>query len=147
MKIRHLLVAALALAACGSNSTMQQPQLGLGLTCDLGTLPDAGNLGGVAIVTSPAPECPSQICLLPAAEKASDTGPLCTTSCRSDTDCRMGELGSASDPTDTHCETGFTCMVPMTVGPFACQKLCVCLDFLAIPAGGFQTPAVCAGAG
>ena len=35
------------------------------------------------------------------------------------------------------------CMVPITVGSFACQKMCVCLDWLNVPVGGFQTPAVC----
>jgi hypothetical protein len=37
-------------------------------------------------------------------------------------------------------------MVPTTVGDFCCEKMCVCRDFVYEPQGGFQTPAVCAGA-
>jgi hypothetical protein len=31
----------------------------------------------------------------------------------------------------------------MTVGAFACQKLCVCTDFVVPPVGGFKKPAAC----
>ena len=30
-----------------------------------------------------------------------------------------------------------------TVGAFACQKLCVCTDFVVPPVGGFKKPAAC----
>ena len=38
-------------------------------------------------------------------------------------------------------------MVPTTVGIFKCQRLCVCIDSLVVPPGGFTNPAVCADAG
>src|SRR5262245_37249098 len=149
MKRRHLLVATLALAACGSKSSSTIPmQFGLGQTCELGaSAPDGG--GTISVVSSPALDCPSRICLLPAGDTGNPqgTGALCTISCRSNTDCVSGQLGPSQNPSDTHCENGFVCMVPMTVGPFACQKLCVCRDFVTEPPGGFQTPAVCAQGG
>lgn len=75
------------------------------------------------------------------------TGPVCTAPCVSDADCANAKFGDAGAPGDILCKTGFICMVPMTVGPFACKKLCACTDSLNVPPGGRQTPAVCLDAG
>jgi hypothetical protein len=118
----------------------------IGRPCELGASAqtDAGT-GSTAIITSPALECPSRICLLPGADKSvMGTGPLCTASCSTDDDCSDGESGSKTDPTDPRCKSGFTCMWPTTVGPFCCQKFCVCRDFVTEPMGGFTTlPQAC----
>ena len=139
---RLMLVGALALAACSSSGTGTSAAR-LGQSCDLGVGVDAGATGSVVTISSPAPECASGSCLFGPFDKASDTGPLCTTPCTLNAQCERGEMRDATDPDDHRCRTGFMCMVPITVGPFACQKMCVCLDWLAVPVGGFQTPAVC----
>jgi hypothetical protein len=90
-----------------------------------------------------APACPSGICLLPAAQRKVDTQSLCTADCTSDSDCADGETGPRGNAEDHHCETGFACIVPTTVGDFCCRRLCACKDFLDIPAAGYQLPPVC----
>ena len=114
----------------------------VGRICELGTPP--GDMG-VAIISSPALECPSRICLLPASDTGNpgNTGPLCTATCESNDDCSDGETGPKGNPDDHHCENGFVCMWPTTVGDFACQRLCVCRDFVSEPPGGFRKPPVC----
>ena len=57
--------------------------------------------------------------------------------------CEEAETGPKNDPSDGRCENGFACMWPTAVGAFACQKLCVCRDFVGEPAGGFTKPAAC----
>jgi hypothetical protein len=100
--------------------------------------------GGASIITSGASECTSRVCLLPAAEKdPRGTEALCTSGCTTNTDCGGGVLGDKSDPNDHRCKNGFVCMVPTTVGPFCCQRMCACRDFVTEPAGGFPTPPVC----
>ena len=147
-RLRQVVVfGALALAACGSSkpSTNTDADLAaVGRLCEQGTTgPDSGN--AIAFVISPALECPSRMCLFAAEEKTgSRATPLCTEACTSDADCARGERGDPNDPADKHCKGGFACMIPTTVGNFACQKLCTCIDTLIVPAGGFQKPAVCA---
>jgi hypothetical protein len=103
-----------------------------------------GGSGQIATISSPALECPSRICLLPGNEKGTDTGPLCTASCEDNSDCEDGETGNSSDPNDHRCKSGFVCMWPIGhVGDFACQKFCVCRDFVYEPTGGFTQPADC----
>jgi hypothetical protein len=132
-------------AACGPSEHVGRP-------CELGTTPIGGASGQIATASSPALECPSHICLLPGGDKdprspaqkeagVSGTGPLCTAGCTSNEDCADGERSTG--PADHRCRGGFVCMWPMTVGAFACQKLCVCTDFFTVPPGGFQEPAVC----
>jgi hypothetical protein len=93
-----------------------------------------------AIVASPALECQSRTCLRVPLERAqlpegSEYTNLCTAECASNEDCdRVPE---------SPCQTGFTCMVPVVVGPFCCRKLCVCKDYLLIPDGGIQQPQAC----
>jgi hypothetical protein len=135
----------LAVASFGLSAGCEDKHIGR--SCELGTTsPDAGTSGGsVATISSPALECPSRICILPGGDTANteNTGPLCTASCSSNDDCSDGESGPKGDPNDRHCENGFVCMWPTTVGDFACQKLCVCRDFVVEPRGGFQKPTVC----
>jgi hypothetical protein len=134
-------------AACGPGQHVGRP-------CELGTMPPEPSNGQIATASSPALECPSHICLLPGADTdprspaqrtaaVSGTGPLCTAGCESSEDCADGETGDADNPADKRCRGGFVCMWPMTVGNFACQKLCVCTDFVTVPKGGFQKPAAC----
>lgn len=119
----------------------------IGRICELGTTAvDAGSSGSsVAIISSPALECPSRICIYPGGDSANvaNTGPLCTAGCGSNDDCSDGETGPKGDPNDRHCENGFVCMWPTTVGDFMCQRFCVCRDFVVEPPGGFKKPTVC----
>jgi len=150
---RGFALFALALATSGLGGACG-PSQHVGRPCDLGTTPVEGASGQIAAATSPALECPSQICLLPGADKdphspaqrsamVNGTGPLCTASCASSEDCADAENGDADNPHDKRCRGGFVCMWPMTVGTFACQKLCVCTDFVAVPLGGFTKPVAC----
>ena len=104
-------------------------------------------------VSSPALECPSRICLLPAPEESrssaqtaagvSGTGATCTADCEENADCEDGEKGNASNAADKRCRGGFVCGWPTTVGAFACQKLCICTDFISVPTTGLKKPSVC----
>jgi hypothetical protein len=136
-----VMFAALGLGGCENKH--------IGRLCELGAGSVDGGTGSTAIISSPALECPSRICILPGAEKdPGSTGSLCTATCSSDDDCSDGETVSATATGDPHCKTGFACMVPTTVGPFCCQKMCVCRDFVTEPMGGFPTPQACmSGAG
>jgi hypothetical protein len=113
---------ALALAGCQENP--------VGRKCFIGDPPDLQQ----AIVTSPALECPSRTCLhMPGqSEGASD---LCTAECDSADDC--------DKVPESPCESGFTCAIPVVVGPFCCRKMCICKDYLVIPDGGVPEPEAC----
>ena len=113
----------------------------VGRPCEVGTMPLGGSSGQIAVLSSPALECPSRICLLPGAEKdphsgaqtaagVSGTGPTCTAECEENADCEDGEKANAGDPADKRCRGGFVCGYPTAVGAFACKKLCVCTDFV-----------------
>ena len=96
-------------------------------TCFVGD--DAGT-AAETLVASPALECGSRLCL-----HVEQTGPdLCTATCEQDDDC--GGLSS------TACETGFACVTPIGSGSYACERLCVCRQYL--PA---LAPVVCGDAG
>ncbi len=117
----------------------------LGRPCDVNA--DAGSITGghVAIVSSPALQCPSRICLLPADQNvaaANQVGAFCTVPCSSDDDCSDGETG-AKGSNGGLCTSGFFCGVPTTTGKFCCERYCICRDFQSEPGGGFQTPEVC----
>jgi hypothetical protein len=93
-----------------------------------------------AILSSPALECSSRICLhqpllttLPEGGRAADQ---CTAECESDDDCdRVPE---------SPCVKGFTCGVAVVVGPFCCRKFCICKDYVVVPdSGELATPAAC----
>ena len=120
----------------------------IGRPCEIGTPPpDAGTSGGAfATISSPVLACPSRICLLPGDENDAtklNDGAFCTAGCSTEDDCSDAETGSASDNTDTRCKTGFTCAVATTIGPFCCEKLCICKDFVNVPAGGIPLPDSC----
>ena len=128
--IAALSVAALALlsSACGDNP--------VGNVCFIG--PDAGS-PGQSIIASPALECTSRTCLytplqrnLPADSRHEA---LCTAECSSDSDCDR----VAGSP----CQTGFTCAVPVVVGPFCCRTMCICKDYIVVPESGLPRPAAC----
>jgi hypothetical protein len=111
----------------------------IGRPCSLGIQAD----GGDTTITSPALQCPSRICILPQADKEPmGTLPLCTATCSSNSDCD-GEGADKSNPSDHRCRTGFTCTWPTTVGPFCCQKMCVCRDFVTEPDEGWPKPPIC----
>lgn len=123
-----LLAVAFLITACTENP--------VGRKCFIGT--DAGS-PSQAIIASPALECPSRTCLrVPLQAELPPEGEyanLCTAECTNDDDCdRVPE---------SPCQTGFTCAVPVVVGPFCCRKMCVCKDYLIIPDGGVPTPAAC----
>lgn len=123
----------------------------VGRYCELGvTDPGTPSGGGsTATINSQALECPSRICILPGQENGgTDTQALCTAECGSDDDCSDGEGGPKGNGDDHHCESGFACVVPTTVGDFCCRRMCVCRDFLNInPQTGYQIPAICRNGG
>jgi hypothetical protein len=127
-----IFVALLALtvtAACSENP--------VGRKCFLGEAD--GGTTTTSVIASPALECASRTCLqvplqaqLP---EGSEYSPLCTAECESEDDCdRVPE---------SPCVNGFTCAIPVVVGPFCCRKMCVCRDYLVIPDGGLPTPEAC----
>jgi hypothetical protein len=130
-----LALAALAGAAAGC------PRVKVGTPCDLavgdGGLADADP--STATINPSAAECPGRLCVQPAAEKSTTTGPLCSADCSSDDDCDNNETTrSVNDP---RCKRGFACVVVTTVGPLCCRRLCACRDFFSD--GGSETPLGC----
>lgn len=130
-----LLVAAAALlGACSENP--------VGRKCDLGV----ENPGTAAVVGSPSLDCSTRTCLkvpvdsgkdLPEGfqQLAANTG-MCTAECESDDDC--------DKVSESPCVTGFTCGIPLTVGPFCCRKMCICKDYVILPdSGQLPTPMAC----
>jgi hypothetical protein len=113
----------------------------VGRICDLGAqTPEANEV----VLASPSLDCVSRTCLrvpltrdLPAGSSfPSGNNGLCTAECSSDSDCdRVPE---------SPCRLGFTCGVPVTVGPFCCRKFCICKDYVQIPdSGEFPVPKAC----
>jgi len=143
---RSFAVIGLALAVLGLGGGCEDKHVGR--LCDPGIASTGGTSGGgsaIGTVASPALECPSRICIVPGGDTGNPegTGALCTASCESNDDCSDGEKGPQGNEDDKHCVNGFVCMWPTTVGNFACQRLCVCRDFVAEPPGGFKKPTVC----
>jgi hypothetical protein len=139
---RSALAAVTVLALAGLVSSGCEDKH-IGRKCDL-DVSDAGTATGntSATINAQAVECPSRICLLPAEDKTTNTGSLCTADCSSDDDCSDSE--GTSNPADVHCKTGFACLVPTTVGDFCCRHLCVCKDFVDTSAADYHTePKVC----
>jgi hypothetical protein len=115
---------------------------GLGRPCRLTF--DAGPTQGA--YTWHAPDCPSHICNKPGVQTGIvasevDTGPYCTVTCTSDSDC-SGETRNFSDTTDKRCKTGYVCAIPYDRDKLCCQKLCLCRDFFVV-ATGPATPVAC----
>lgn len=98
------------------------------------------------VVNPQAPECESQICVKPAVDPqvaaTVDTGATCSAECTTAADCANAELRSGKAG-DLRCRSGFACGVATETGIVCCKTLCLCKDFLVIPAGGLQIPAGC----
>ncbi len=137
MKIRHtalalitVLATMLAASGCDDNE--------VGRICFIGEEAETENQ---AIIASPALECQSRTCLLQplgtgvTLPDESEFSPLCTAECETDDDCDAVP--------ETPCQTGFTCAIPVVVGPFCCRKLCICRDYIVVPEEGVSTPAAC----
>ena len=125
----------------GNNLGGSHTSGGIGRPCDLTV--DASS--SQTVYNASASECPSQLCLKPVVQmSASITDPpteaYCSASCSQDSDCD-GELRDRANALDTRCKMGFTCGMPMVVGPLGCKKLCVCKDFLG--SAGLPTPTTC----
>ncbi len=92
---------------------------GVGRPCGAGT---DGGVGNGILLRADAVECPSRLCL----EERQGGGTAratCTVNCVSDDDCGDALLGPAGQGL---CDGAFVCAVATVVGPFACQRLCVC---------------------
>ena len=117
-----IVIAVLAAAAVGSCD----PQV-IGRPCELGVDVDrdaaATSSGTTVIISAPALDCPSRICL--------SGGNVSV------------PTGTGATSGDPRCKTGFACAWPTTVGPYCCLKMCVCRDFVPEPRGGFPEPAAC----
>ena len=113
----------------------------VGRLCDLGV--EAPN-PMESVVASPSLDCQTRTCLkvpltgqLPEGSSyPTGNKGLCTAECESDDDCdRVPE---------SPCKTGFTCAVPVVVGPFCCRKMCICKDYIVVPEDGtIPTPEAC----
>ena len=127
-------LALFAMVACDNE---------VGRICDLGV----ENPGMTeSVMGSPSLDCQSKLCQkipvtagkdLPDNFRAlpSNRG-LCTASCESDDDC--------DKVPESPCVTGFTCGIPLVVGPFCCEKVCICKDYVILPEGGsLDTPDAC----
>lgn len=113
--------AALFMTGCPENP--------VGRKCFIGDLD--GSTDFQNIIASPALECQSRTCLH-IAQKQPD---LCTAECETSEDC--------DKVPESPCMGGFSCIVPVVVGPFCCKKMCVCNDYLPALDGGVPTPAAC----
>ena len=116
----------------------------IGRVCEVEA--DAGT--GQSILNGQALECPSRVCVRPSPDPtlaaSIDTTALCTAECSKDSDCDGAETRSANNKLDKRCRTGFVCGVATATGSVACcKKLCLCKDFLVIPASGLEVPVVC----
>jgi hypothetical protein len=115
----------------------------VGRICDLGV----ENPGATeAVMGSPSLDCQSKLCLkIPVAlgkdtpegfRTLASTRGRCTATCEDDGDC--------DKVPESPCITGFTCGIPLVVGPFCCEKVCICKDYVILPEGGtLDTPDAC----
>ena len=130
-----LAMVSLGLTACEDKA--------IGRVCELSS--EAGKQNE-AVVNGQALECPSRVCLRPARDiskaESVDTTSLCSAECSKDSDCDGGETRGTHSG-DKRCKSGFVCGVAEVTGSFCCKKLCMCKDFLVIPASGLETPAAC----
>jgi hypothetical protein len=111
-----LLLAVLSLGVFGGGMGCKSNPVGRECFVE-GAQSDAG-VSALTVVGSPALDCQSRTCL----HVASKEPDLCTASCDSDSDCDTSP--------ESPCKMGFACMVPVVVGNFCCEKLCVCKDYL-----------------
>lgn len=96
-------------------------------------------------------ECPSRLCIKPAAEPGAlqdaMTAPFCTAECSSNSDCDDGETRDKDNVNDKRCTGRFVCATPFETGPLKCQKMCVCSDFFKDPKAATAVPASCVAQG
>ncbi len=115
----------------------------VGRICDLGIENPTANQ---AVVGSPSLDCQSKLCLKVPVDTSKEVPEgfrllansrgMCTSTCESDADC--------DKVPESPCVTGFTCGVAVTVGPFCCQKVCICKDYVVLPeSGSLPEPAAC----
>lgn len=107
-------VVLAAFTACGGGkggSADGQIAGEVGRVCDLGSTPP-----NETVIVSPSLDCESRVCM----NIANSQPPMCTSECVDDSDC--------AEAAESQCTVGFTCAPVVTVGPFACRKLCVCSD-------------------
>jgi hypothetical protein len=124
----------LALVACGGEE--------VGRICDLGVEAPGANQ---AVVASPSLDCLTRTCLkipktnpsLPAGSRYPEGNKgLCTAECEASDDCERVP--------ESPCQTGFTCGVAVTVGPFCCKRFCICKDYIVLPMDGMlDDPLAC----
>ena len=130
------IVAAVAVVGACSNNPV-------GRKCDLGVENPGGN---EAVVGSPSLDCSTRQCLKVPIDTGKDTPEgfqtlaantgMCTAECEADEDC--------DKVSESPCVTGFTCGIPLTVGPFCCRKLCICKDYVILPdSGSLPAPMAC----
>ncbi len=140
-----LLTACVAGALAAGGCT----DLGIGNRCfDTGGN-DAGTKG--TRLDSPSLECMSRLCLLQGSSTGAPVRSTCTARCQTDDDCSSAVLADPNDPNSAmslQCTSQFVCAVATTVGPFKCQKVCVCKDdlvsgFNGDPDGGVVCPTFC----
>jgi hypothetical protein len=129
-----LLVSVAIFAACDNP---------VGRICDLGV----ENPGATeAVMGSPSLDCQSKLCLKVPVSAGKDTPEgfrtlasnrgMCTATCEDDGDC--------DKVPESPCITGFTCGIPLVVGPFCCEKACICKDYVILPEDGtLDTPEAC----
>ena len=123
--IERLIVLSIALLlACGGDDDGGGLDAApSGRACVSGAGPEDQTL-----IATPSLDCPSRTCL-----HVMGVAPdQCTASCQDESDCAAS--------TEAACEGEFACTAVLGVGPFACQKLCVCAS--SVPEGGF--PVDCA---
>ena len=119
-------------AGCGVKDLRTFDPNGLGNVCTIdgvAAAPPTSTLVGVDVMA-----CASSVCIRPALQLTTNTAPLCTQGCDTDLDCQGGQLRDQSDPQDLRCLSGFSCEMPvpnLAGVSLACQKVCVCRDFLA----------------
>ena len=112
--MRAWLVVALVSCGGGKGGGTTDGQMSgplVGRVCDPGTVSP-----NETVLAAPALDCESQLCL----SIASSTPPMCTTKCV--------DAGDCSEAAESACPSGFDCAPVVSVGPFACQKVCVCSD-------------------
>ena len=122
------LCALVAAAGCNKGEPV-------GRLCDIGEDP----LPGAAVVSSPSLDCVTRTCLQVPVEGqpgGSGTKGMCTAACDTNEDC--------TKVPESPCNSEFVCAVAVTVGPYCCEKLCVCKDYIVVPdEGPIPTPAAC----
>ena len=139
--VRSLSLAALGLIAGLAAVVGGCTDSPVGRKCDLGEQ-TPGPLD--VVIASQSLDCVSRTCLryppkrdLPPGSTSLEANiGLCTAECSRSEDCdRVPE---------SPCVLGFTCGVATTAGPYCCRKVCICKDYVLLPASGeLEVPKGC----